>query len=165
MDCKHIQESIITDYIDGRASAALQMQVQDHLAQCAACRAFEQAVRSQAVQPFQTAGKQEPPHQLWQDIKVAIQQAPAQHKPALLERLYGVIRESVAAHRPAYALVPVMTLILMVTLYFQSPMYKQMLVKDYLGSQVSFMTAMAGSANGDLDDVAGFNSAIEEALF
>jgi anti-sigma factor RsiW len=165
MNCKHIQELIITDYVDGRASQAVQKQVRAHLAACGECRAFEQAVRAKAVQPFAAAEHEQPPHQVWQNIKVAIQQAPVQPQPSWLERIWFVVRENAALRRPAYALVPVMTLVLLVTLYFQSPYHKQALVQDYLGQKAVFMAAMGGSANGDLDNVASFNTAIEEYLY
>ena len=165
MNCKHIQELIITDYVDGQGSEAVQKQVQAHLAACAECRAFEQAVRAKAVQPFSAAEHEQPPHQVWQNIKVAIQQAPVQPQPSWFERAWNVVRENVVVRRPAYALVPVMTLVLLVTLYFQSPYHRQALVSDYLGQKATFMVAMSGSVNGDLDNVASFNTAIEEYLY
>jgi anti-sigma factor RsiW len=165
MNCRKIQERIMTDYMDGEASAAIANQIKEHLAACAGCAAFEQRVRQKAVQPFKNVEPVQPPGEIWQRIQDAIKEEEPEYAPSFLERLFDFLRESFVVRRPAYALATAFTVILVTIVYLQSPFRQQMLVKDYLGNKSAFMVAMNKAPNGDLDKVADFNTAIEEYLF
>jgi anti-sigma factor RsiW len=165
MNCKKIQELIMTDHIDGEASSTVEDLIKAHLSGCADCRAFEQAVRQKTEMLFRNAGPVQPPAEVWQNIKEAIQEDPVQYAPSFLERLFDFMRENFSVRRPAYALATAFTVILAIGIFLQSPLRRQMLVKDYLSQESAFMVAMNGSLNGDLDKVADFDTTIEKYLF
>jgi predicted anti-sigma-YlaC factor YlaD len=165
MNCKRIKELILTDYIDGETSEPVESLVKAHLSDCADCRAYEQGVRQRSSMLFKNVGPEQPPAEVWQKIREAIKEDQTQYAPSFLERLFDLLRESFAVRRPAYALATVFTVILVIGIFLQSPLRKQMLVKDYLSQSSAFMVAMNGSLNGDLDKVTDFNTAIERYLF
>jgi anti-sigma factor RsiW len=165
MNCKRIQELILTDYMDGEASGKVESMIKSHLSECAACRAFEESARVKSEMLFRDAGPVQPPADVWQNIKEAIREDRAAYSPSLIERLSGLLRESFAVRRPAYALATAFTLMLVIGIFLQSPLRRQMLVKDYLIQKSAFMVAMNEPVNGDLDKVADFDTAIEKYLF
>jgi predicted anti-sigma-YlaC factor YlaD len=170
MNCKKIQELIITDYHDNETSGLLQRQVDEHVATCADCRAFEQAVRRNSDMLFKDLGQVQPPEAVWHKIRDSIneeqyQKAPAYVGPSLFERMLDFLRESFIVKRPAYALATVLSVILITVVFWRSPLRQQMLVKDYLSQKSAFMVAMNSAPNGEIDKVAEFNTAIEQYLF
>jgi predicted anti-sigma-YlaC factor YlaD len=165
MNCKRIQELIMTDYMDGEASGSVESRIKAHLSDCADCRAFEQSLCRKSEMLFKNAHPVQPPPEVWQKIKEAVREDQTQYAPSFLERLFDFLRESFAVRRPAYALATAFTVILVVGIFLQSPLRKQMIVKDYLSQSSAFMVAMNGPLNGDLDKVTDFNTAIEQYLF
>ncbi|MFA5099421.1 MAG: zf-HC2 domain-containing protein [Candidatus Omnitrophota bacterium] len=165
MNCKRIQEIIMTDYLDGEASLPLQDQIKEHIASCAQCRAFEQNVRRNAQHLFKDISPVQPPDAVWHRIKEAINEGQTRNAPSFLERFLDSLRESFIVRRPAYAFAAAFTIILMVVVFMGSPFRQQMLVKDYLSRKSAFMLAMNSAPNGELDNAANFNTAIEEYLF
>jgi anti-sigma factor RsiW len=70
--CEHYKNLIITDYIDGQANKKDGPEVEDHLLDCADCRAFFREIKSQ-VGSFQETCLEPVPAQLWDSIKDAIE--------------------------------------------------------------------------------------------
>ena len=165
MDCKKIQELIMTDYLDREASATVTNQIKAHLAACADCAAFERTVLRTAVEPLKNIEPVQPPAQVWQRIQEAVKKEQPVYAVSFLDRLFDFLRESLIVRRPAYAFATVFTVILVTVVYFRSPFRQQMLVRDYLSQKSAFMVAMNKAPNGELDKVASFNTAIEEYLF
>ena len=52
MDCKKVQEILLTDYIDEQLDRSGKQQIEAHLQGCAACREFLTAARQAFVEPF-----------------------------------------------------------------------------------------------------------------
>jgi anti-sigma factor RsiW len=155
----------MTDYIDGEASGPVKDRIKAHLAVCADCAAFEQAVLKNTAAPFKDIERVQPPAEVWNKIREAIKQDQPVYAGSFLERMFDFLRESFFVRRPAYALATAFTVILVTVVYFKSPMRQQMLVNDYLSDRSAFLVAMNKAPNGDLDRAVSFNTAIEEYLF
>src|ERR1039457_5160591 len=115
MNCKRIQEFLITVYIDGQMGDKQKSFINQHLAQCPACVGYLISIKKAAINPFVNASKDVPDHLLWAQIKQTIeeeqqQQLEASLKPNFWER----IRLDVYIPRPAFALATVVTMIFMI---------------------------------------------------
>ena len=129
MNCKRIQEFIITDYIDGQMGDKQKSFIDQHLVQCPACAGYLSSIKKVAVSPFVNASKDVPDQLLWVRIKQTIeeelqQQLEASLKPNFWER----IRLAVHIPRPAFALATIVTMIFMIgstgQLFFSAPVVK-----------------------------------------
>ena len=129
MNCKRIQELLITDYIDEQMADKAKSLIDQHLAQCHACAGYLTSIKRVAVSPFVNASKDVPDQALWAQIKQTIeeeqqQQLEASLKPNFWER----IRSSVHIPRPAFALATIVTMIFMICstgqLFFSAPVVK-----------------------------------------
>ena len=129
MNCKEIQEFIITDYIDGQMEDKQKGFIDQHLAHCPACTGYLSNIKKAAVNPFVNISKDVPDQLLWARIKQTIeedqqQQLEASLKPNFWERL----KEAVHIPRPAFALATVVTMIFMIgsigQLFFSAPIVK-----------------------------------------
>lgn len=72
MKCNEARNLIATDLIDKEISAGKGSELAGHLAGCASCRAYEQAVVKAAVEPFKSARRASPPETIWYNIKRSI---------------------------------------------------------------------------------------------
>ena len=129
MNCKRIQEFLITDYIDGQMTNKAKTLIDQHLAHCHACAGYLSSIKKVAVNPFVNASKDVPDQILWAQIKQTIeeeqqQQLEASLKPNFWER----IRSAVHIPRPAFALATIVTMIFMIgstgQLFFSAPIVK-----------------------------------------
>jgi anti-sigma factor RsiW len=166
MDCKKIQELIMTDYIDAEASEPLRKEIETHLKTCEGCREFEQALRERVSNPFRKLEETKPPEEIWQRIKETIEDEQAeQYAPPLLERLLDFLRNSFTARRPVFAFSTAISVIVVALFFLAGPFHKQQLVKDYIEEQAEFMVSLNRPVNGDLDQDFSFGTAIERYLF
>jgi hypothetical protein len=69
MDCKRIQEMILTDYLDGEENEDLRFFIKNHLDRCRDCKEFEKMVHEHAVDPFKAGKQAEVPQAVWQNIR------------------------------------------------------------------------------------------------
>ncbi len=129
MNCKRMQEFIITDYIDGQMGDKQESLIDQHLAHCHACKGYFNSIKKEAVNPFVNASIEVPDKFLWAQIKQAIeveqqQQLEKSLKPDFWERL----RSAVHIPRPAFALATLVTIIFMIgstgQLFFSAPVMK-----------------------------------------
>lgn len=74
MNCERIQELILTDYADDRLPEDQKLQLEAHLAGCAHCREFAQAVTQKVLKPFSQVERLSPPESVWNKIKEEITQ-------------------------------------------------------------------------------------------
>jgi predicted anti-sigma-YlaC factor YlaD len=171
MDCKRIQELLITDYMDGEASAEIRQQVKAHLAVCAQCREFEQVLRQKVVAPFENLEAVKPPETVWQGIKETIteeseaQESVPQQVPETIRRMFDFLRQSFAVRRPAFALSTAFSILLVVFLFAQGPIRRQIAVNDYIQEQSTIMLSLNTPVNGDMDQEINFGTSIERYLF
>ena len=129
MNCKKIQDLIITDYIDGQMDGKQKSFIDQHLTQCSICTGYLSGIRKAAITPFVNASKEVPVQLLWAKIKHTIEEE-QQHqlevslKPTFWERF----RLAVHIPRPAFALATVVTMIFMIgsigQLFFSAPIVK-----------------------------------------
>jgi predicted anti-sigma-YlaC factor YlaD len=165
MNCKRIQELIVTDYLDGEAPGSLRAKIESHVSACAGCRAFEQSVRRNEDLLSRNFHPVQPPEEVWRNVRAAVSAEDTAEAPVFLERVLDLIRGSFFVRQPAYAFATVFTVLLVAVVVLGSPLRRQMLVKDYLSQKSAFMVALNSPPNGELDKVADFGTAIEQYLF
>jgi len=129
MNCKKIQEFIITDYIDGQMGDKQKCFIDQHLTQCRACAGYLSSIKKVTITPFVKASIEVPDQLLWAQIKQTIEEE-QQHqlevslKPNFWERF----RLAVHVPRPTFALATVVTMIFMIgstgQLFFSAPVVK-----------------------------------------
>jgi anti-sigma factor RsiW len=74
MNCNKFRDIIITDYVDDELDAQGKQEIERHLQDCAACRAFAAAVSEMAVGPFRKSALEKPPAFLWTRIQSHLEQ-------------------------------------------------------------------------------------------
>ncbi len=65
MNCRTVQELLLTEYLDGEGPAGQRARVEAHLRVCDRCRAVEAAVRQRLVEPFNALGRVTVPESVW----------------------------------------------------------------------------------------------------
>lgn len=153
MNCRKIQEILLTDHADGQLDDKHKCFVEEHLAQCHHCKEFAGIIQEMAVGPFINAEKQEVPAIIWDRVKEAIetQQAPKTNWITEAGQWLGSIRESVAIPafpRPVFALASVVTLILMIGILPQFIMNNPAVKIDEVG-QVEYLSLLTDTS-GDV---------------
>jgi predicted anti-sigma-YlaC factor YlaD len=72
MNCKSIQEKLLTDFIDQELDPKDKKEILDHLAQCPDCRLFWETAKKNLADPFENIPEQDVPESVWQNIQHAI---------------------------------------------------------------------------------------------
>jgi predicted anti-sigma-YlaC factor YlaD len=126
MECKRIQEYIITDYIDGQIGNDQKILIDLHLLHCHACTAYLNSVNQKVVIPFVNAPQDVPTGILWSQIRQAINEGQTRQLEAVLKPgLWERIRSAVYIPRPAFALASIVTMIFVIgstgQLFLSSP--------------------------------------------
>ena len=129
MNCKRIQEFIITDYIDGQMGDKQRSFIDQHLTQCPACAGYLSIIKQTAVNPFVNASKDVPEKLLWSRIKQTIEEEQQQQLEVSLQpNFWERIRSAVHIPRPAFALATIITMIFMIgstgQLFLTAPVVK-----------------------------------------
>ena len=128
MNCKKIQEFIITDYIDGQMGDKQRGLIEQHLAHCHACKGFLNSIKKEVVNPFVNAPKDVPDEFLWDQIKQTIEEEGQQVEKSFIPDFWERLRPAVHIPRPAFALATIVTMIFMIgstgQLFFSSQVVK-----------------------------------------
>lgn len=74
MKCNKYRDIIITDYVDGELDERKKQEIDRHLQDCAACRAFTAAVSAVTIEPLRKTSPEEPPAFLWTRIQSRLEQ-------------------------------------------------------------------------------------------
>ncbi len=74
MNCKNVEDFILTDYLDGQMDEEQKRRIGKHLASCVHCREYELAARKTVITPFNNSEKVNPPAELWYKIKEQIEE-------------------------------------------------------------------------------------------
>lgn len=148
MNCKRIKELIMTDYVDGEASAELQKEVEEHLSTCSQCKQFEQALRQIAVEPFKKAQIIKPPESVWYGIKEAIEEKQSE---GLFVGLKNVLSTIFNLRKPVVAMAIVAAVIFIAAVFVKLPFNNQHAVSGYLEEQIDFLSYL------DADEINYFN--------
>ncbi len=165
MDCKKIQELIITDYLDNEASAAVREEVRAHLSSCAGCREFEQAVRRLTSEPFRKIKRQEPPVEIWQRIQDSLEQKQEKEPRAFLAGLLDLLSSRVRFRKPVFALSSAIAVAIMVIFLVQAPLYRQKMINQYLQEESQYLLSLRAPVNGGLESEFELGTGIEQYFF
>jgi len=115
LNCKNIQEIILTDYIDGHVRDKQKELIDQHLAYCTVCKELLVSIKKQVIYPFNTIRRVVPDESLWVQIKQTIQE---EERQLLVRNLspnfWEKLRSAVYIPRPAVALGTIMTMIFMI---------------------------------------------------
>jgi predicted anti-sigma-YlaC factor YlaD len=158
MNCEHIQELILTDYLDGALAESPKRHLEDHLARCPQCFEFAKAAKITAFEAFERVEKVQPPEHLWARIEDAILEKtnPVEIPiPSWFERLKSLL----AVPRPAYALITVLFLFLAVGTFNQFNIQKATGGDRSMEYLVSLMSTTTESSTSDSSD---FGTAVEQ---
>ena len=165
MNCKKIQELIITDYLDNEVSAAVREEVRAHLASCPGCREFEQAVRRSASEPFRKMKRQEPSAEIWQRIKAALEQKQEKESRGLLAGFLDSLSSVFRSRKPVFALSSAIAAAIMVIFLVQAPLYRQKMINQYLQDESQYMLSLRAPVNGGIESELEFGTGIEQYFF
>jgi anti-sigma factor RsiW len=129
MDCKKVQDFIITDYVDGQMGDKQKSLIDQHLSHCHACDEYLSIIKKEAIAPFFNASTHAPGKVLWAQIKESIQdQQLEQLEKSLQPNFWQKISSAVHIPRPAFALATFVTMIFMIgstgQLLFNAPVMK-----------------------------------------
>ena len=69
MNCKKIQDLILTDYLDDQISEKEKRPIEEHLSHCRFCRDFAAAARKVGAGLFTNLDKVGPPEFVWRRIR------------------------------------------------------------------------------------------------
>ena len=112
MNCKRIEELIITDYCDGNLKGRALEEVESHLVSCTNCLRLAQEVKS-ASKLFRGAlERQDPPGYLWRRVRDEISANPV--RVHYTESVFGRLRYSLSHSRPAFVMASAAVMILFV---------------------------------------------------
>lgn len=157
MECKKIQDWLITDHLDGELTSEENLEVRRHLEGCGACREFLTAVDETARAPFKGLGSLSPDPGVWQEIqnRIAMEEASSRGWLRKLRGLLYPVRRPFPVLRVAFALAVLMLVVLVSKWPFNSvePAYA------YVAEQMTFMDQLQSGdpdlLNGDADSYEG----------
>ena len=113
MNCKKIQELLLTDYLDNQMNEKEKKSVDDHLAYCRDCARFSIAARKVSSGLFVDVKKSHPPEFIWQRIKESII-AEQKRKTGFAANLFERLKAVLYIPKPAMAVASAITLIVIV---------------------------------------------------
>ncbi len=121
MNCSHIQDLILTDYIDGEVSPEMKAQIEQHTSECAECRTFLFEALQTTIKPLSKAEKDfEAKEEVWQKIQTQIEEEQVK-RPSILEYLSNGFKTFFAVPRAGVVFSAVIIAMLTAAIYFQSP--------------------------------------------
>lgn len=155
MECKKVQDRLITEYEDKELSPEEHAELEKHLAVCPDCREFFAAFQKSAVMPFKEAGEMRPDNIVWQRIQKGIETERSRSGNwfgKLAEAVVPLLRMPQPVFRVAFAAALILGIVLIAKWPFGStdPVY------GYISEQMTFMSGLkAGNPdllNNDLGD-------------
>ena len=159
MKCKRIKEILITDYIDGQLSKALQEKIDEHLKICEQCREFEQLLQKKVIAPFKEAEQLQPPEFLWSRIRESVT-APEEQAQTVMERLGRSFHNIFIFRKPVLSAATVMAVILLAVIFTRIPFNGSKATNIYLEEQIEFLSSLDTEDPEHID----FGTSIEEFL-
>jgi anti-sigma factor RsiW len=155
MECKKVQDRLLTEYADKELRPEENTEVDRHLAACLDCREFFGAVQRSAVIPFQGAGEMRPESAVWQRIQERVEEERARSLNG-----FGMLADALTPFfkmpQPVFRAAFVTALIALVVVLVKWPANYADPVYGYLSEQMTFMnglkTGNTDLLNGDLKD-------------
>lgn len=155
MECKKVQDRLITEYVDKELGSEENAAVEQHLTACADCREFFEGVQRSAVVPFKEAGEMQPDGAVWQRIQEKIE-AERAHSAGGFWKLVDIFISRFPFPVPLMRAAFATALILGVVVLAQWPSSYADPVAGYISEQMTFMnglkTGNTDLLNGDLKD-------------
>ncbi len=163
MNCKNVEELILTDYLDGQMDEGQKKQLEKHLASCVHCREYELAVRKTVIGPFDNSERVNPPAVIWHKIKEQIEEEQKEELTSPFADFIRSIKSLLYVPKPAFAVAMIVILLLVTVSVIKLPSKNQEIVKVDTENQVECITYLISvfdqdSANEDND----FETSIEE---
>lgn len=155
MECKKVQDRLLTEYADKELGREENDEVERHLTACRDCREFFEAVQRSAVAPFKEAGAMQPDAAVWQRIQEEIEAERSRSRNGFW-KLADALAPFLRMPQPVFRAAFVTALILVVVVLAQWPARYADPVYGYLSEQMVFMSGLeAGNTdllNGDLKE-------------
>ena len=153
MECKKVQDRLITDYLDKELGAGERSGIAEHLTGCVPCREFLSAVEKITVTPFKESKTLSPGGEVWERIQERIE-VERERSQAGFWKLVDIFIARFPLPVPMMRAAFVTALILVVVVMARWPSSYADPVYGYLSEQMTFMGELgAGNTelmNGDL---------------
>ena len=115
MNCKEVQELILTDYLDDELKSEKEKEIEEHISGCQQCHEFKTTVKKALAEPFKRLERAFPREEVWHKIKREIETEKQQLPVAgLIERIKGVF----LLPRNVFALITVVVAIVTIFVMF-----------------------------------------------
>ncbi len=162
MECKKVQDRLITEYMDKELGAEENAEVERHLSACPDCLAFFGAVQKSAVVPFKGAGEMQPDGAVWQRIQEKIEAEQA-HSGGGFWKLVDIFVSRFPFPVPVMRIAFATALILAVVVLANWPSSYADPAYGYISEQMTFMNELK-AGNTDLlnGDLKGYVGVLEE---
>lgn len=162
MNCKKIQDLILTDYIDQELDLEGRKQIDLHLENCEACQEVLLHVQKEATEPLEHAQKVSVPQSVWNEIKREIIEK-AERK-TLIEEAYGHVKDFFVVRRPVFALSTALVVLLLVVSFVRMPglMDKKVSYSGDVHLVETFAYLAGVDSFDDESNNGGFGTAVEE---
>jgi anti-sigma factor RsiW len=162
MQCKQIQELILTDYLDKRMNREQRKQLEAHLTGCSHCKEFEAMARRTVIEPLKNAERVEPPEALWHQIKEQIEQQEQGDTNPFVDLIVR-IKSFLHIPKPVFAAATIMAALLIAVVMIKSAPEKGEIPNLKLKEQIEYMAYLAeGSDQLSLDQDEDYGTSIEE---
>lgn len=148
MECKKVQDRLITGYVDKELGAGETAEVKRHLTVCPDCREFFEAVQRSAVSPFKAAGTMQPEDVVWQRIQEKIA-AERSHSRNWFRRLVEALVPWLRMPQPVFRVAFATALVLLCVVLAKWPSGHSDLVYGYISEQITFLNGLE-TGNADL---------------
>jgi hypothetical protein len=148
MDCKKIQELLLTDYVDKERGKSLRRKVKRHLDNCPECAAFFEKVKDVSAAGELMRPDERPPESVWEGIKDRVSAGVYEPEPPALSVSDIVSSFLAARRREAVAVISVLFVFSFLGIYYFPRSLQEARIDEYLSGQIEFV---AGLDNGVSD--------------
>jgi len=164
MECKKIEELLLTDYPDGEVRGRVKNKVEEHLRTCFECRQFEHTLRRAVIEPFKNSIRIKPRGTVWNRISEAIVLEERRKSESFLGKIQDFLQRIFSMPRVAYTLATVITAVFILTVMvikFQPSDHKVVSVQPT--EEIEYLTYLVEEAEYFLaDENGGYSTGIEE---
>ncbi len=162
MNCKNIQNLLLTDYLDEQLEEEKKKSFDNHLSSCFKCRELASVAQNNIMQPFINAENFIPSDQIWQRIKKAIEEKPEPVRSGFLTSFWNSIKESFLFPRLAYALAGILVIFVVIMTLNSMTLERQQKTNQESEKEIEYITYLAeATLDVSVDQNGGYGTAIE----
>jgi len=162
MQCKDIQEWIITDYLDEQMDEGQKKDIESHIGVCRECCKFARNAKETVIDPFEQTQDLSPSLKVWQNIKEAIEPKQETIEGPLTE-FWEKARKLFPVPRPAFALAVIVILGLTSVFSLSNKMGKNDITQVSPQEEVEYLAYWIDETDSaGLDENGGYGTALEE---